>query len=376
MNKRTVAAVAALSGSVVLAGCAAKSEPVATGAIAVTADETSCQVARSDAGAGNVSFQITNGGHRVTEFYIYAAGDRVVGEVENIAPGQSRQLIVAVPEPGAYQTACRPGMTGFGIRHDFTVTGAPAPAPDSGPLVEAAAGYQRYMSSQAGALRDTAATFVAAIEAGDIAAAKAQYPITRTYYERVEPVAESFPDDLDPRLDLREADVTPAAPWTGFHRLENELWVTGPQPDTGRLAKQLLTDIDELVARVNAPEFTVDAVHIAGGAQTLLDEIARTKITGEEDIFSHTDLWDFQANIDGSQAALASVRPILDARNPELGMQIDRRFAEVDTELAQYRTAGGYVSFDTVDAAHRTTLSQRIDALSAVVSQVQPVIAG
>jgi iron uptake system component EfeO len=376
MNERIVAVVATLSGSLVLAGCAAKSEPAATGAIAVAADETSCQIARSDAGTGNVTFQITNGGTSVTEFYVYATGDRVMGEVENIAPGQSRQLIVTVPEPGTYQTSCRPGMTGFGIRHDFTVTGAPAAKPDSGPLVEAAAGYKRYLISQVAALRDTAATFVAAVDAGDIASAKAQYPTTRTYYERVEPVAESFPDDLDPRLDLREADVTAAAPWTGFHRLEKDLWVTGPQPDTGHIAKQLLADIDELVAGVNSPEFTVDAVHIAGGAQTLLDEIARTKISGEEDIFSHTDLWDFQANIDGSQAALASIRPILDARNPELGKQIDRRFAEVDAELAQFRTTDGYLSYDTVDAAHRTTLSQRIDALSAVVSQVQPVIAG
>jgi iron uptake system component EfeO len=371
-----------LSAVLALAGCTAKTPPAAsssqsptTGAIHVTADETSCQLDRGDAATGKVTFHVTNNGAHVTEFYVYATGDRVMGEVENIAPGQSRQLIVAVPEPGTYQTLCRPGMSGAGIRSDFTVTGAAAPESGNGPLLEAAAGYKRYLASQVGALKDTAATFVSAIEAGDIAAAKAQYPTSRTYYERVEPVAESFPDDLDRRLDLREADETPAAPWTGSHRLEKDLWVTGLQPDTRHVARQLLADIDELVAGVNAPDFNVDAVHIAGGAQTLLDEIARTKITGEEDIFSHTDLWDFQANIDGSQAAIASVRSIVDERNPQLGKQIDRRFGDVDAELAHFRTPDGYVGYDTVDQAHRTTLSQRIDALSSVVSQVQPIIA-
>jgi iron uptake system component EfeO len=120
----------------------------------------------------------------------------------------------------------------------------------------------------------------------------------------------------------------------------------------------------------------VDAIHIAGDAQTLLDEIARTRITGEEDTCSHTDLWDFRANIDGSQAAVASVRPILDARKSEVGQHIDQRFAGLDAELAQSRRGNGYVSYGTVDQAHRTVLWQRIDALCAVVSQVQALIAG
>ena len=52
---------------------------------------------------------------KVTEFYVYAAGDRVMGEVENIAPGLTRDLIVELPA-GTYETACKPGMIGKGIR--------------------------------------------------------------------------------------------------------------------------------------------------------------------------------------------------------------------------------------------------------------------
>ncbi|UGT63002.1 iron uptake system protein EfeO [Nocardia asteroides] len=369
----TVAAAAAVP--LLLTACTAKSDSAA-GEIAVTADDSSCAVASDSASTGTVSFRITNSGTKTTEFYVYGTGDRVIGEIENIGPGLTRQLIVAVPDPGTYQTACKPGMVGDGIRHDFTVTGEAQQRDESGELAEAAAGYKRYLVSQVTALQETTKTFVAAVKSGDVAAAKALYPVTRTYYERIEPVAESFPDDLDPRIDLREADLAAGDTWTGFHRLEKDLWAQGPQPDTNKIADQLLADIDELVAGVTANDFTVDPIQVAGGAQGLLDEVARTKITGEEDIFSHTDLWDFQANVDGSQAAVASVRPVLDARDAELGTRLDRRFAELDAELAKYRAGDGFAGYETVSEQARGELSRRIDALSAEVSQVQGVVAG
>ncbi|WP_137725041.1 iron uptake system protein EfeO [Prescottella subtropica] len=375
--RRTTSALALLAiAPLALAACTSKSAS-GDGTVTVTATDTTCDVSATSAGTGNTTFAITNNGSKVTEFYVYGAGDRVMGEVENVGPGLTRQLIVNLAEAGTYHTACKPGMVGDGIRTAFTVTGDSVAATDQdGRLADAAAGYKRYIDSQLTALQETAATFVAAIKAGDVAAAKAQYPLTRTYYERIEPVAESFPDDLDPRVDLREVDVEPGWNWTGFHRLEKDLWVTGLQPDTNAIADRLLADLQELADGVDSPDFDVDPIQVAGGAQTLLDEIARTKITGEEDIFSHTDLYDFQANVDGSQAAIAAVRPILDDRNPELAARIDQRFADLDAELATFRAGDGFVAYDTVTEPQRQVLSQKIDALSAEVSQVQGVIAG
>lgn len=232
------------------------------------------------------------------------------------------------------------------------------------------------MISQVDALSEAAAKFVAAVKAKDIASAKAQYPTSRVYYERIEPVAEAFPNDLDPRIDLREADLQPGEKWTGYHRLEKDLWVTGLQPDTNAIADQLLKDIKELSDGVRAKDFDINTTKIAGGAQTLLDEVARTKISGEEETFSHTDLWDFQANLDGSQNAVATVRPILDERKPDLGQAIDKRFKEVDALLGKYRKGDGFVFYDTVTQDQRIELAHAIDALSKEVSEVQGVIAG
>jgi iron uptake system component EfeO len=298
-----------------------------------------------------------------------------MGEVENISPGLSRKLIVQLTEPGTYQTACKPGMLGDGIRGEYKVTGDTVTIDTEGKFKEAADSYKRYVSSQTDALVTATEAFAAAVKSGDIASAKAQFPIARTYYERIEPVAESFPNDLDPRIDLREADLEPGQKWTGFHAIEKQLWVTGLQPDANALADQLVADIKELNDGVKAPDWTIDSTQIAGGAQGLLDEVASSKISGEEDIFSHTDLWDFQANVDGSQTAVASVRPILDERNLDLGKRVDQRFGDVEVLLARYRQGDGFVLYDKVTEPQRQEMSRAIDALSKEVSQVQGVIA-
>ncbi len=136
-----------------------------------------------------------------------------------------------------------------------------------------------------------------------------------------------------------------------------------------------MADVKELDAGVKAPDYTIDSTQIAGGAQGLLDEIATSKISGEEDIFSHTDLWDFNANLQGSQTAVASVRPILDERNADLGKRVDQRFAEAEKLLEKYRQGDGFVGYDSVTEPERQELSRAIDALSKEVSQVQGVIA-
>jgi iron uptake system component EfeO len=374
-------ATAALAG-LALTSCQAKEEgkpadpgKSAPAEIAVTASDTACELSGAEATTGPSTFVITNNGNKVTEFYVYGEGERVMGEVENISPGLQRKLIVQLSEPGTYQTACKPGMVGDGLRADFKVTGESVKVDDEGKFKEASDNYKRYVNSQTDALIAATQVFVDAVKKGDVNAAKAQFPIARTYYERIEPVAESFPNDLDPRIDRREADLEPGQKWTGFHRLEKDLWVTGPQPDSNAMADQLMADVKELNDGVKSPDYKIDSTQIAGGAQGLLDEVAASKITGEEDTFSHTDLWDFKANVEGSQTAVASVRPILDERNPELGKKVDQRFAEVEALLEKYRQGDGFVFYDKVTEPQRQEMSRAVDALSKEVSQVQGVIA-
>lgn len=240
-----------------MVACADKDDdaPVFT----VTADDSTCDVDSYDATTGNNNFEVTNNGKKITEFYVYTDGGRVVGEVENIGPGATRKLLVSIPEAGTYQATCKPGMVGEGISHDLNVTGDSVDLTEgSDTLTAAVEGYLRYVRSQTTALQEQTDTFVQAIQDGDLETAKSLFAPTRIYYERIEPIAESFPDDLDPRIDLREADLEDGQEWTGFHRIEKDLWEGGRITEqTKKDADQLSEDIAELVDGVNTDDFTV-----------------------------------------------------------------------------------------------------------------------
>ena len=346
-------------------------EQAAGGPIAVKATDTSCEVAKTQVDAGTSVFAVTNGGQKVTEFYVYAPGDRVMAEVENIAPGLSRNLHVELPA-GTYETACKPGMIGKGIRGQLTVSGSAAPLTDDAALQAATDSYSRYVKSQTAALQEKTAEFVKAVKDGDVAKAKALFPIARTYWERIEPVAEIF-GDLDPRIDGREEVTEEGLVFGGFHRIEKDLWVDGSAAKSGPVADQLMADIKEIVAKANAEKLS--PLQLANGAKALLDEVASGKITGEEDRYSHTDLWDFNANIEGSKAAIASLRPVLEDRDPALVKTLDTEFANVDAALGKHRAGDGWKLHTDLSQADLKELTNAINALAEPISRVAAVVA-
>lgn len=362
-----------LLGPLVLVACGGQQEAAGPGAIPVISTDTDCEVARTVAPAGSLSFSVTNNGSQVTEFYLYdAAGQAIIGEVENIGPGLSRDLTVSV-EPGAYVTACKPGQTGDGIRAQFDVTsdGAGSTAADDPQLVAASAAYAAWVTAEAAELQRLTGEFAAAVKAGDVAAAQALYPVAREPWERIEPVAESF-GDLDPKLDARENDVEPGDRWTGWHRLEKDLWVDGLQSDSAEIADLMVSDTADLVARIATLRLTADRV--ANGAKELLDEVATGKITGEEDRYSHTDLWDFQANVEGAKQAYDVLAEIVEDRDPGLADTLDAKFAELFGELEGHRVGDGFALYTALSTADVQSLSTRVEALSEPLSRLTAVV--
>lgn len=372
---RSTPALIAVS-ALALTGCGLtedKASSDAKGAIAVKATDDACEVARAEAPAGTIEFTVTNKGSKVNEFYVYAEGDRIMGEVENISPGLTRTFHVQVAEPGTYETACKPGMVGQGIRAPFTVTGASAaPKTEDALLTDATASYQRYVNSQADAFLTETEKFVTMVKAKDVDGAKALYPTARSYWERIEPVAESF-GDLDPKIDGREDVIDDGMEFTGYHRLERDLWKDGLQDDSDEIADQLLADTTTLVGLAKKVE--LNPLQLSNGSKALLDEIATGKITGEEERYSHTDLWDFQANFEGSKAAIATLRPYLAKNDPDLVATIDKRTKALETALEQHRTDDGWALYTDLSTSEVKELSDALDALSEEVAKVSSVVA-
>ena len=238
-------------------------------------------------------------------------------------------------------------------------------------LVQPIADYKLYVAEKTDKLVADTTQFVAAIKAGDIAKAKALYAPTRMNYEAVEPVAELF-NDIDGAVDSRADDHEKKEQdpgFTGFHRIEYGLWAKNSTDGLAPIADKLLADVKDLDGRVAKLTFPPDKV--VGGAAGLMEEVAATKISGEEDRYSHTDLWDFKANFDGSQEIFDLVKPLLGKKDPEFVKSVSENFKVVDDTLAKYKTADGYELYDKLSQPDRTVLAAKVNTLAEQLSTLR-----
>ena len=335
--------------------------------ISVTQTETRCELSAIEIPAGITTFVIENVGDGVAEFYILRTTDSgIVTEVENISSGLTRELTVELAA-GEYEYSCEQMDGGTPVRGPLTVTPNSEVVTPNPTAERAIVDYTEYVRGQAKSLLDATHDFAAAIEAGDTEAAKALYAPTRVFWERIEPVAESF-GDLDPRMDAREGDLEDGVAWTGWHALEKHLWVTGLDETSTGLAQQLVTDTEDLVTRIDSIELTI--TQMGNGAKELLDEVATGKVTGEEEKWSHTDLWDFQANVDGAAVLYAGVRDIVVKKNPELATQLDEEFALLQDLLDAQRRGDSFTYYNNLTSAQIKALADQVNALAEPLNQL------
>lgn len=232
--------------------------------------------------------------------------------------------------------------------------------------------YQQFALEQMDQFLLDTEKFVNLFKAGDIEGAKAAYAPARMYFERSEPIAESF-GDLDPRIDGRLADIQEEGKgeeeWSGYHKLEYALWEENTTKGYEAVADQLLADAKELHALVQTVEVTPDLM--ITGAVDLLNEVSTSKITGEEEIYSHTDLYDFKANIEGAEKIFEILRSKLEAKDSTLVSTLDEKFKAVDDLLAQHATAdGGYVSYEELTEDNTKALAAAVNQLGEPLSQM------
>ncbi len=347
-------------------------ETVAAGAPALTvvSTETACTPSVSSVTAGTVVVRTTARTEQATELYVERPDGSVVAERANVDPGDSEDMVVEMP-PGDYVLRCKPGKTGDGITAKVSAAGGTTAASDPR-LAKAVDGYRAFVLTGAKDSLAKTKQLAAAIDQGDAAAAKALYAPSREGWESLEPVAESF-GDLDPKMDLREADLEAGQVWTGWHVIEKQLFTKNSTAGMKPVAADLVKNLQVLVQRV--PTAEISAVSMANGAKELLDEVATGKITGEEEIFSHTDLDDFQANLDGAHTAFDLLKPVAAERDQALVTTLDTRFAMVQAELSRFRDGEGFVSYDTVGDADRRKLADVVDALSEPLSRLAASVA-
>jgi len=336
----------------------------------VTVTDKGCEPDLLTVTEGKLTFAIKNASRRALEWEILD-GVMVVEERENIFPGFT-QTLSATLSPGEYRMTCGLLNNPKGkLIVQAAATRASTPPVSALDLAGPLAEYKLYVSREVDALVADTLGFVAAIKANDLAKAQALYAPTRTHYERIEPVAELF-DDLDKAIDVRADDFEKKETdpgFMGFHKIEELLFVEKSTAAAQPVADKLMGDVQELHNRIK--DLTIPAGKMVAGAAELIEEVAATKITGEEDRYSHTDLWDFEANVDGAQKIYTLLRPLAVKRNAAFVKRVDENFKQVDAILGKYRVGDGFQSYDKVKESDRKAMKGPITTLAEDLSTLR-----
>ena len=236
--------------------------------------------------------------------------------------------------------------------------------------------YKKFVENQVDTLLKDTEKFAETIKAGNLEEAKKQYPVIRMAYERSEPIAESF-GELDVNIDFRLADYLEENKteegWRGFHRIEKIMWEQNTTKGTEEYADQLVKDIKELKAKVATVEVTPDLM--VTGAVDLLNEVATQKITGEEEIYSHTDLYDFKANIEGAEEIFKIFKPLIEKKDSKLAKDLTEKFATINGLLDKYKTDDKhYKLYTDLTKENTKELSEAVTKLGEPLSQMGVIL--
>jgi iron uptake system component EfeO len=339
--------------------------------VAVTITDKGCEPNALSVPAGKTTFKIKNQSKRAVEWEILD-GVMVVEERENIVPGFVQSLSADL-KAGRYQMTC--GLL-TNPKGTLTVAAAgttkSAAEPTALDLAVPLAEYKVYVTREVDDLVEQTKRFAEAVKAEKLEEARKLYAPTRQHYERIEPVAELF-SDLDKSMDARADDFElkendPA--FVGFHRIEKALFTDESTAGMQPLADRLVQDTQDLQKRLG--DLTIPPAKMVGGAADLIEEVAATKISGEEDRYSGTDLSDFQANVDGAQTIFGLLHPLLAKLNSNLDARIETNFSKVDALLARYRGPDGqFQSYDKLSPPDRNALKGAITALAEDLSQLR-----
>jgi iron uptake system component EfeO len=238
-------------------------------------------------------------------------------------------------------------------------------------LQEAVTEYKAYVEAQIDEMIAKTTEFTDAIRAGDLEAAQAAYAPSRVPWERIEPIA-ALIEEIDGAVDARVDDFAGVddPEFTGWHRLEYILFELEMTDGAAEFADKLDEDLQTL--KTEMADLELPPAAVAVGAAELIEEVSEGKITGEEDRYSKTDLWDFKANVEGAEKVIELLTPALEEEDPELLADIDASFGELNETLSTLQEGDGWVLFcqenDEYDSplCSGTTVSQyTIDLLKA-----------
>ena len=247
-------------------------------------------------------------------------------------------------------------------------------------LKQATSDYKTFVEGEIDQLLKDTEGFSETLKSGNLEEAKKQYPLIRMAYERSEPIAESF-GESDVKIDYRLVDYMDENKsedgWLGFHRIERIMWQDNTTEGTTAYAyaDQLVNDIKELKAKIATVKVTPDIM--LTGAVDLLNEVATQKITCDEEVFSHTDLYDFRDNIEGAEKIFELFKPLIQKKDAKLVKTLETEFKNVNGLLDKHMIdEKNYKSYTDLSEADTKELAEAVTKLGEPLSQMGVILDG
>ena len=341
------AAVAGLSiGVVAYADSARPAGPAPVAADGYTGlPHTTVQIASDTCGDGWTAphtglqvFDLSGTGPVPADAYLETAAGAVVGEVESLSPGTVRPIVVRLAA-GSYTFQCLPqdesAVKGPVVKVVGSGTGSPAVVPvTEQDLIPPTLAYQKWVAAQLpGLVRDTEAV-QAAVDRGDLAAARTAWLPAHLDYERLGAAYGTF-GDLDAAINgttqgLAGGLTDPG--FTGFHRLEYGLWHGQSVAALKPVAAKLSQDVRTLRTQWRTAQ--MDPLLLGLRAHEIVENTIQFELTARTDYGSGSNLATARANLQGTEEALTLLHPLLDTRMTTLP-QIDADLATTTAELSK-----------------------------------------
>jgi iron uptake system component EfeO len=355
---RTRLLVLALLAACTISGC---SKP-APDPLAITVKQGSCG-AVWHADGGDRTFRITNRDVNTTEVQLTdPATGGVYAEVESLAPNTTRPMHVRLGH-GRYAFRCYPNDNDAQTGPTVTVSGgsnagsAAVRPVSSEDLAGAIKSYDAYVTKGLVTLATDATLLNTAAHHGNRAETERAWLVAHLDYNRLGAAYGTFgdfADKIDGMPDGLAGGVTDPG-FTGFHRIEYDLWHGTPIARIVVTTRQLVTDVRGL--RKDFPAERVDPNDLPLRAHEILENAVQFQLTGHADEGSGTSLATALANIDGTGAVLDAIAPVLSTRYtgwPAVATWI----ATAKQALVVARHGTAWTPVTALDPADR----QRIDA--------------
>jgi high-affinity iron transporter len=346
-------------------------------AVAIMVTNKQCAPGWSAPSAGQPTFDISNRSSQVVEVYLMdATGTTAHGEVEGLVPGTSRTMSVGLAR-GSYLWRCvlPDGHATYSSVQALNGGGQAALAytPVTTDEMNAAASvYRARVGDMLVTLaNDTDALAAAVHEQGSTPATKALWLQAHLDYIRLGAAYGTF-GDFDTKINGQPNGLPGGVDdpgFTGFGRLEYELWQAPADANPAVTVDQLDSDIHALGAAF--PNEGTDPRDLPLRTHEILENGLQFELTGIDDQGSHTNLATLRADVDATKVVLASIHDPLAARAPELYAHVDSELDTLAATIDQFRTTDG-----TWRALGALTLAQRQlvnGAVSQMVEDLAPI---